>query len=221
MLFRTTVLYFVDPSSSIRWTSLAGSVAEAAGLYSASAVTKFLGGSFGGSTHNITGFSPQTILAEGIRDSSPGSKITTYVLHFVFLTCLTSQISHRISQHHYQTSACSGGGGLLQALMTKSSVRSNLTMYTPDIQAVHAAGLKYILGETNSISCHGAPGVSNAAGAAIWLVDYALQASQLGITRLHFHQGIGYRYNWVSFRPLCIDFESSHGRPLSSSSPLL
>jgi hypothetical protein len=38
--------------------------------------------------------------------------------------------------------------------MTKSTIRGNLTVFTPDIAATHAQGLDYILGETNSYSCH-------------------------------------------------------------------
>lgn len=81
--------------------------------------------------------------------------------------------------------------------MTKSTIRSNLTAFSPDIAATKAQGLEYILGETNSYSCHGAPGVSNTAGAALWALDYTLFASQIGISRLHFHEGIGYKYNLV------------------------
>lgn len=82
--------------------------------------------------------------------------------------------------------------------MSKSSIRSNLSAFDPDITAVQQAGLDYILGETNSYSCHGAPNVSNVAGAALWGLDYALYASQIGISRLQFHQGIGFKYNFVS-----------------------
>lgn len=52
--------------------------------------------------------------------------------------------------------------------------------------------------ETNSIACHGAPGVSNTAGAALWVIDYTLQAATLGITEAYFHEGVGYKYNFVS-----------------------
>ena len=52
--------------------------------------------------------------------------------------------------------------------------------------------------ETNSIACHGAPGVSNTAGAALWTIDFTLQAASLGIKELFFHEGIGYKYNFVS-----------------------
>ena len=53
--------------------------------------------------------------------------------------------------------------------------------------------------ETGSIGCHGAPGVSNTAGAALWVVDYTLQAATQDISQVLFHEGIGYKYNFVSF----------------------
>jgi hypothetical protein len=85
--------------------------------------------------------------------------------------------------------------------MSKARIRGNLTNFAADIAAVKQMGLTYVLGETNSFSCHGAPGVSNTAGAALWGLDYALFAGQLGITRLYFHQGIGYKYNFVRRDP--------------------
>jgi hypothetical protein len=47
---------------------------------------------------------------------------------------------------------------------------------------------------------HGAPGLSNTAEAAIWAIDYMLQAATLGVSRVHFHNGLGYRYNL--FQPI-------------------
>ena len=82
--------------------------------------------------------------------------------------------------------------------MRKSNVRNNLTIFIPDIAATFAQGIGYVLGETNSYACHGTPGVSNTAGAAIWTLDYALFASTLGIQRIFFHDGIGFKYNLVS-----------------------
>jgi hypothetical protein len=81
--------------------------------------------------------------------------------------------------------------------MTKSTIRGNLSSFNSDISATLQNGLEYVLGETNSYSCHGAPGVSNTAGAALWALDYALYASQIGVSRVHFHEGIGYKYNLV------------------------
>ena len=63
-------------------------------------------------------------------------------------------------------------------------VRDNLT-YT---------GIPYIVGETNSLYNEGAPGLSNAFGAALWGVDFNLWCASQSLKRVHMHQGTDYRY---------------------------
>lgn len=159
------------------WISFATNLTKTANL--AGSDTRLWGGAFAGSSHSTTGFSPQGIFANNILSSTPGGFITT------------------ISQHHYSGSFCSGNEGLLQDLMTKATIRSNLSSFSSDITATKAKGLDYVFGETNSYSCHGAPGVSNTAGAALWTLDYALFASQIGISKVFFHDGVGYKYNLI------------------------
>ena len=69
----------------------------------------------------------------------------------------------------------------------------------------------------NSIACHGAPGVTNTAGAALWAIDYTLQAATLGIAELYFHEGVGYKYNYV--RLLSVLLQIVRSRPGRRSSP--
>ncbi|KAF8485871.1 hypothetical protein DFH94DRAFT_708576 [Russula ochroleuca] len=162
-----------------QWTTFANNVTAAANHILGTNVP-LQGAAFAGSSHSSTaGFSPQAIFQNGILSSPAGSQIKL------------------ISQHHYSGSFCTGTNGILQDLMSKANIRGNLTSYSADIAAVRQKGLTYVFGETNSIACHGAPGVSNTAGAALWGLDYALFAGQLGITRLYFHQGIGYKYNFI------------------------
>ncbi|ESK88247.1 glycoside hydrolase family 79 protein [Moniliophthora roreri MCA 2997] len=180
------------------WINFANNVSTAGGI-SSSSKRKFFGGAFAGSGHSNTSFSPQGMFANGILSSAPGSQIST------------------ISQHHYSGSFCSGNGGLLQDLMTKSTIRSNLSMFIPDIAASRARNLDYVLGETNSYSCHGAPGVSNTAGAALWTLDYALFARTLNITKVYFHEGIGYKYNLI--QPVTLNRSTTDGSNLPSPLP--
>ncbi len=42
------------------------------------------------------------------------------------------------------------------------------------------------------MTSHGTPGASNGGEAAIWGVDYILQAASLGVKEINFHQGVGY-----------------------------
>jgi len=176
------------------WTNFAQNVSVAAGITSGSG-PKFIGTAFAGSSHSASSFSPQGAFANGLLTSAPGKLITA------------------ISQHHYSGSFCSGSGALLQDLMTKSNIRGNVSSFSPDIAAVKAQGLDYVFGETNSFSCHGAPNVSNTAGAALWTLDYTLFASQLGISRVHFHEGVGYKYNLI--QPATLTRSILDGSPLS------
>lgn len=96
---------------------------------------------------------------------------------------------NRISQHRYSGAFCSGGDFALTSFMSKAAVRSNLTVFASDVQVVIDTGFPYVLGETNSIACHGAPGVSNTAGAALWVIDYTLQAAVQRMVETFFHEG--------------------------------
>ncbi|KAI0029752.1 hypothetical protein K488DRAFT_79985 [Vararia minispora EC-137] len=155
--------------------------------------------SFAKSTHQPTGFSPQSAFQNGLLNSPVGKGVQW------------------VSQHHYSGSFCSGSDALLQNLMTKNNIRSNLTAFLPDIAAVQANGLSYVLGETNSFACHGAPGVSDTAGAALWALDYTMFAAQIGIERLYFHHGIGYKYNFI--QPVTLTRSTLDGQSLGSPFP--
>ncbi|CDO69470.1 Glycoside Hydrolase Family 79 protein [Trametes cinnabarina] len=157
------------------WENVAGAVAEAVGINDRNDRVTLQGAAFAGQ-----GFTPRQIFDLGILDSPPGRAISV------------------ISQHQYSAAFCNGGDFPLVSFMSKAAVRGNLTVFAADIAATHAKGLIYILGETNSIACHGAPGVSNTAGAALWAIDYTLQAATLGIKQAFFHEGVGYKYNFVS-----------------------
>lgn len=61
-------------------------------------------------------------------------------------------------------------------------------------------GIPFILGEMNSLYNEGAPGLSNAFGAALWGVDFNLWCASQGIKRTHMHQGVDYRYE--SWQPV-------------------
>ncbi|KAI0049009.1 glycoside hydrolase family 79 protein [Auriscalpium vulgare] len=185
-------------NNASRWNTFAANVTATANAI-LKANVPLIGGAFAESSHSTGGFSPQGIFQNGVLSSIGGSQIKT------------------ISQHHYSGSFCSGDNGVLQDLMTKATIRSNLSSFSADISAVHAKGLQYILGETNSYSCHGAPGVSNTAGAALWGLDYALFAAQLGITRVYFHEGIGYKYNFI--QPITLTRSILDGSTLSTPLP--
>ncbi|RPD70303.1 glycoside hydrolase family 79 protein [Lentinus tigrinus ALCF2SS1-7] len=173
------------------WISVAGAAVEAAGIRGRYGPVSVQGAAFA-----TQQFTPREIFDLGILDSKPGKAIS------------------QISQHQYSAVFCNGGDFPLTSFMSKSAVRGNLTGFKDDIAATHARGLTYVLGETNSIACHGAPGVSNTAGAALWTIDYTLQAATLGVKELFFHEGIGYKYNF--FQPVALNRSTIDGSELDS-----
>ncbi|KAL2877215.1 hypothetical protein SGCOL_007611 [Colletotrichum sp. CLE4] len=72
-------------------------------------------------------------------------------------------------------------------LMNKIFVRNNMTSKMVGIQAA----------ETNSYANHGQPGLSNTVESALWATDWLLLGASFGIQRLHFHHGVGFRYNTI------------------------
>ncbi|CCM03869.1 uncharacterized protein FIBRA_06020 [Fibroporia radiculosa] len=172
------------------WESVAGPVVESVGITSKVGPVTVQGAAFSGQ-----GFTPREIFALGILGSTAGKDIST------------------ISQHQYSAAFCNGGDFGLISFMNKSSIRSNLTIFEADIAATYAQGLTYILGETNSVACHGAPGVSNTAGAALWVIDHTLFSSTIAIRELYFHEGVGYKYNF--FQPITLNYSTIDGSPLN------
>ena len=80
-----------------------------------------------------------------------------------------------------------------------STVRS-ISSQVAVASALANYSLPFILGETNSLYNEGAPGLSNAFGAALWGVDFNLWCASQNIRRVHMHQGTNYRY--ASWQPI-------------------
>ncbi|KAF8520875.1 glycoside hydrolase family 79 protein [Hysterangium stoloniferum] len=175
------------------WIGMATAVVEAANLSPNSAVG-LQGASFAGQ-----GFTPTGIFNDNILQSTPGKVI------------------RQISQHRYSGFFCFGGDFALESFMSKAAVRSNITVFSADIAEVKSKGFPYVLGETNSIACHGAPGVSNTAGAALWAIDYTLQAAVQGIVETYFHEGIGFKYNFI--QPVSLNRSITDATPIDPPQP--
>ncbi|KZV62775.1 glycoside hydrolase family 79 protein [Peniophora sp. CONT] len=176
------------------WTKFATNVTKTANALLGKEVA-LQGIAFAESSHTTSGFSPEAAFKLGILNSDAGSQVKW------------------ISQHHYSGSFCSGSESLLQNLMNKASIRGNVTAFSPDISAAHALGLPYVFGETNSYSCHGAPGVSDTAGASLWAL-YVLFSAIAGMERVYFHEGIGYKYNFI--QPVTLTRSIDDGSALST-----
>ncbi|KAL8276867.1 hypothetical protein RQP46_010695 [Phenoliferia psychrophenolica] len=76
----------------------------------------------------------------------------------------------------------------LKSLMSHSEIVSFTQQFKVEREAASAIGKPYHLAETNSATCGGG-GISTTFGAALWIVDYVMQALIIGVDRLYFHHG--------------------------------
>ncbi|KAK6344579.1 hypothetical protein TWF718_006539 [Orbilia javanica] len=90
------------------------------------------------------------------------------------------------SMHLYPQSGCSGAV-TIAPLLEHNTLSDILSTYIPQIAAAESVGAQFAIGETNTVSCVGRPGISDTFAAALWLVDYVLFAATLGIRRVYFH----------------------------------
>ncbi|OQE04651.1 hypothetical protein PENVUL_c031G10233 [Penicillium vulpinum] len=85
-------------------------------------------------------------------------------------------------------------GDLQEVLMNHTNVVEALKTHVQRAQNLSHLGHPYTLSETNSIGVQGLNGQSDVFGSALWVVDFSLWAAENNIARLHFHQGLDYRY---------------------------
>ena len=86
-------------------------------------------------------------------------------------------------------SATEAGVSLQSTLMNHTSIINSIASHVTLAQELQQyCAAPYVMGETNSLSGGCASGLSNAFGAALWVVDYALWQATQNIQRVHFHQ---------------------------------
>lgn len=110
--------------------------------------------------------------------------------------------------------------------MNHTNIVNNLAYQIERANNLAHLGHNFTLGETNSMAKQGRPGASNTFGDALWLVDYSLwSAAHVRLTpptstasnttqnikRLHFHQGLNYRY--ASWQPIASKGNKPATRP--------
>jgi hypothetical protein len=91
-------------------------------------------------------------------------------------------------EHSYPQSACGGSTTHLDVLMSHSGIVKYTKPFGAEAAVAHGVGKPYFLSETNSATCGGG-GISSTFGAALWIVDYVLQAMVDGVQALNFHHG--------------------------------
>jgi len=107
--------------------------------------------------------------------------------------------------YSYQAVATAPGITLKGTLMNHTATINSVNTIVNQSRILHSkptysSGLPFILGEGNSLSRQGGPGLSNTFGAALWGLDASLLMASNNISRFHMHQGTNYRYQ--SWQPV-------------------
>jgi len=105
-----------------------------------------------------------------------------------------------ISYHRYPLTHCSGHIPTLPQLLTDSSSVQQAQTMKPYADETNAAGLPFYIGEGNSVSCGGMPGVSNTFAATLWSVDFLFNLASIGVKGMNFHGGSGAAYTAINYK---------------------
>jgi hypothetical protein len=99
-----------------------------------------------------------------------------------------------LSFHNYPLYSCDGsdpkGSPTMANLMSRLMHDRAADYQQAALKAGQAAGLETWLPETGIAACPGSNETSRTHASALWTTDYALNAAQLGITRIGFHSSL-------------------------------
>ncbi|KAK6540836.1 hypothetical protein TWF694_008223 [Orbilia ellipsospora] len=102
------------------------------------------------------------------------------------------------SEHFYSQSFCSARAATrVNNLINHNIIVSQLQVFPQEISAVNADNSEFIFGEANTVTCGGAPGISDTFGAALWLVDWGLTSASLDVRRVHIHSTLNTDYSML------------------------
>ena len=121
--------------------------------------------------------------------------------HFMTTSPL-GKVVRLLDMHTYGLHGCSASQRnhpSPDALLADMTVREAALKFVYFARLASSRGRSFIIGESNSISCSGAPGVSDAFAGTLWTVDQLLTLAAIGAARYNLHGGLGYAYNAVTF----------------------
>src|SRR5262249_43510177 len=105
-----------------------------------------------------------------------------------------------VTVHNYPLTVCGGHKVSIEELLAPQLMaRFNNDMQSLAAEA-HKHQLRIVLAETNSASCGGMPGVSNAFAAALWGIDSLFSAAEDGLDGVSVH--FSYRPGGSSYNPV-------------------
>ncbi|HJT00671.1 MAG TPA: hypothetical protein VJ756_16385 [Terriglobales bacterium] len=105
-----------------------------------------------------------------------------------------------VTVHEYAKTTCNGRRVKVEELLAPELMTRFNDAAHIWVGAAHQRKLPIALAETNSASCGGMPGVSNAFASTLWGLDWLFSAAEDGFTGVNFH--ISYRPGGSSYNPI-------------------
>jgi hypothetical protein len=92
-----------------------------------------------------------------------------------------------LTDHYYTSTRCAGFTPTIAELLSPHTRAVDAAMIAELARISRAAGEPLRLDETNDISCHGQPGVSDTLASALWTLGYVGGAMSAGLAGVNFH----------------------------------
>jgi hypothetical protein len=117
----------------------------------------------------------------------------------VFVDGVGRQNLKWVTVHNYSATTCGGQTVSIARLLSRELMDQFNREARPLVAVARERGLPIAMAETNSASCGGMPGVSNAFAATLWGLDFAFSQAEDGFANVDFHfsyrPGGGSSYN--------------------------
>lgn len=99
------------------------------------------------------------------------------------------RIMAELSSHLYPASHCGSATASIAQLMSADTHRRTATKLQgiAGLAARFGGRIPMTVNESNSASCSGQPGVSDAYAASLWALDHLMESARSGLARLEFH----------------------------------
>jgi hypothetical protein len=105
-----------------------------------------------------------------------------------------------LTVHNYSETTCGGKTVSIERLLSPELMNELNEQAKPLVAVARERGLPIAMAETNSASCGGMPGVSNALAAALWGLDFTFSLAEDGFVSVDFHTS--YRPGGSSYNPV-------------------
>ncbi|KAG8991414.1 hypothetical protein FRB90_001352, partial [Tulasnella sp. 427] len=138
---------------------------------------------------------------------------TQEVLDAGYLTQFGNWIK-QVGVMHYPANNCGISGvinpqDIFANYLTHKAANTFVQNYLSTAPSVMAAGLPFVVLETNTASCGGFPGLSDSFGAALWGIDSALALAAMNFTQMLLHIG-GQSTSYNPFTPPPTNMTKDH-----------